>query len=152
MGPPPTWSSTLASSITLLTLEVTARTGLRCEEMRQGVMQRCVSLLKANDSILTVAGFRCLLAIGDAKQIPFEIWKSSMVARNAPIELVAYLAASQMADEGVGLPDNFTNCTYFSNEYIFGWKKERIPIFCRALENPVKNQSCMLLNLLEHQI
>jgi serine/threonine protein kinase len=90
-----------------LAMEVTARTGLHSEEMRQAVVQRCVNLLKANDSMLVLSAFRCLMAIGDAKVIPFETIRSSTLARNAAIRLVAYLAAAQMADEGVALPNDF---------------------------------------------
>jgi hypothetical protein len=90
-----------------LALEIVARTGIKNDELREPVVTRCLTSLKANDSLLIVAAFRCLIAIGEAKAIPIELIKSSVLSRNATVKLVAYLAAAKMADEGVELPEDF---------------------------------------------
>jgi hypothetical protein len=85
-----------------LALEVVARTGVRNEESKRGIVQRCLNSLRGNDPMLIVAAVRCLIALGDANQIPIDVVQSYLQSRNTTLRLAGYVAAAEIA--GIGLP------------------------------------------------
>jgi hypothetical protein len=89
-----------------LAFEVVARVGVRNEETREGIVQRCLCSLQRNDPLLVVAALRCLVAINEAKAVPLDTIRSSIQSRNTTVKLAGYVAAAKMCEEGVEMPSD----------------------------------------------
>lgn len=92
-----------------LVLELIARKGLTNEDNRHDVCQRCLYALYMLDTAAVLAGFRCLIAIGEAKVIPADFISNQIQSRNTSVKIAAYAAAAKMADEGVTLPNKLVD-------------------------------------------
>jgi serine/threonine protein kinase len=89
-----------------LALEVVARVGVRNDETRQGIVQRCIPSLQRNDPLLVVAALRCLVAINEANVVPLETIRASIQSRNTTVKLAGYVTAAKMCDEGIAMPSD----------------------------------------------
>lgn len=115
-----------------IALEISAQKAIPPEKIAP-LSELCVQYLSDKDPMLVVASLRCLITISQCKKISVYKLKLLIQSKNRTLQLVSYMAAAEMAREGVILPSDLIDL------FISKFTEEVVSIVlitcCQNLEN-----------------
>jgi hypothetical protein len=87
-----------------IALETVARVGISKEELRVGILYRCLHALKTEDPGLTVAALRCLIGIKELEKVAADNFTRLVKSKDRTVRIAGCVAIAEAAIGGMEFP------------------------------------------------